>query len=142
MDADLQVMVDARQMENSITQPLPVLIFRRINMKKVEGGICTWEDSQHCMPFDEVVCQKCPKFKTEPSPEPSMPLIKLPLRCSRGKACEYLCLDHCSICQFIKVDTTAQVQQVRKDFAEECIKILSEETSKIRVRIRAMAEKE
>ena len=33
-------------------------------------------------------------------------------------------------------------QQVRKDFAEECIKILSEETSKIRVRIRAMAEKE
>jgi len=37
-------------------------------MKKVEGGICTWEDSQHCMPFDEVVCQKCPKFKPEPSP--------------------------------------------------------------------------
>ena len=45
----------------------------------------------------------------------------MPLRCSRGKPCEYLCLDHCSICQFIKVDTTAHDQKVRREFADKVI---------------------
>ena len=91
--------------------------------------------------------EKCDAY--EPQPEPSMPLIKLPLRCSRGKACEYLCLDHCSICQFIKVDTTAHDQQVRKGLIEEVCKLLDDELriispnteAKLKAHLRAMAEK-
>ena len=71
-----------------------------------------------------IACENCDYWKTTSTQPEPMPLIKLPLRCSRGKACEYLCLDYCSICQFIKVDTTAHDQQVRKDFAEECIKTM------------------